>query len=89
MKIKDGFALRSFDDQFIVVTVTDHTATDFNRLIKLNKTAAFIWRQLEKETDRQAVLRAIQTQYSVDEITAKKDLERLLQTLSRAGLLEL
>ena len=49
MKIKDGFILRSVAGTNLVVAVGERSR-DFNRMMKLNDTAAFLWRQLERES---------------------------------------
>ena len=47
MKIKDGFILREVAGSFVVVAVGKR-AGEFNGVINLNQTSAFMWRMLEK-----------------------------------------
>ena len=45
MKIKNGFILRNFSDAYVVVAVGE-AAKDFNGMITLNETGAFLWKTL-------------------------------------------
>ena len=46
MKIKDSFDIKNISGENIVVC-SDKSA-NFNKLIKLNSTAAFLWRELKE-----------------------------------------
>lgn len=48
MKIKDDFVLRKVADSYVVVPVNSLTL-DFNGVINLNETGAFLFEQLQKE----------------------------------------
>ena len=45
MKIKNGFILRNVSDAYVVVAVGE-AAKDFNGMITLNETGAFLWKTL-------------------------------------------
>lgn len=86
MKIRDGFVLRQVADATIVVPA-GNAAIDFNGMITLNETAAFLWRLLEEETDEEAMVKAMLAEYEVDEETARNGIERFVNKLRDEGLL--
>lgn len=87
MKIKDGFALRRFADKWIAVSV-DELADTRNTLITLNKTAAFAWEELQKDTDRETLLAALTARFDVAEAVAAADLDAFLKKAREAGILD-
>lgn len=87
MRIKQGFVLRQVADATIVVP-SGKTAIDFNGMITLNDTGAFLWKQMENETTPEQVLEAMLREYDVDEATAKAGVAKFMGKLKDAGLLE-
>lgn len=86
MKIKENYMLRKVADTFVVVPIGSAVA-EFNGMINLNSVGAFLWSQLEKETDFDTVLDAMLNEYEVDEATAKADLEKFIKELEESNLL--
>ena len=60
----------------------------FHGMIRLNDTGAFLWEQCRKETTKEQVLQAMAEKYEVDESVAADDLDRFLQQLRNAEILE-
>ena len=87
MKINENFLLREVAGNTIVVPVGD-AAERFSGMIKINETAAFIWRALENETDEASVVDAMCAEYDIDRETAVADVARFITTLRAAGILE-
>ncbi len=87
MKIKENYMLRKVADTFVVVPIGSAVA-DFNGMINLNSVGAFLWNQLEKETDFDTVLKEMLLEYEVDEATAKADLEKFIKELEESSLLD-
>ena len=58
MKVKDGFGLRAIAGSNIVVPVGAATA-QFNGMITLNDSGAFLWRELEKGADVDSLTEAL------------------------------
>ena len=69
MKIKSDYLLRKVADSYVVVPVGKATV-DFNGMINLNETGAFLWQQLQKDADEETLLKAMLMEYEVDEETA-------------------
>ena len=86
MKIKEGYAVRKFMDECMVLPV-GHMADQKNMIIALSKTGAFIWEKLQQETTFDALLKATLDTFDVPEETAKADLEAFIQKLRKEGLL--
>ncbi len=87
MKIKNGYLLRKIQNTAVVVPFGEDSV-DFNSIMNLNETGAFIWSRLEDETDEEAVVNALVGMYEVDRDTAAADVSEFLQLLRNNGLLE-
>lgn len=87
MKIREGFVLRQVADATIVVP-SGTASLDFNGMITLNETGAFLWKLLESDTDEEAMVSAMLKEYDVDEKTAKAGISKFVARLENEGLLE-
>lgn len=87
MKIKKGFVLRSIAGSNIVVPV-GAASIDFNGMITLNDSGAFLWREMEKDTDVDELVAAILSEYETDEATARAYTEEFVQKLDEVGCIE-
>lgn len=88
MKIKDGFVLHSVGDENVVVAIGKMTKK-FRGMIRLNSTGAFIFRQLEKETDEKKIVDALISEYGIDEQTATTAATTFVSQLKDAGVLDI
>ena len=59
-----------------------------NMMITLNGTGAFLWEQLQKETDEDALVNALLDQYDVQEPTARSCVKDFIRQLEEQGFLE-
>ena len=87
MKIKQGFILREVADSFLVVAVGD-AVKQFNGVINLNETGAFLWRLLEKGATEEELKAALLNEYDVDGETAARDIKAFLEKLENANLVD-
>lgn len=87
MKIREGFVLKQVADATIVVP-SGAASLDFNGMITLNDTGAFLWKLLEKDTDEEAMLAEMLKEYDVDEQKASAGIRKFVERLSAEGLLE-
>ncbi len=88
MKIKDGFVLRTIGDNYMVVG-EGLAQIDFNKIVSLNSTAAYLWKNvLGKDFDTQTLTDLLLAEYDVDKDTALKDAAALVQKWVEAGLIE-
>ncbi len=86
MKIKDGFVLRKVAGNYIAVA-TGEEAVNFNAMVTTNETGAFLWEKLKNETTEEELLKALLSEYDVDEETAKADISEFLEKLREGKLL--
>lgn len=87
MKIKNNFLLRNVADSWVVMPIGQEML-DFNGVIKLNETGAFLWKKLEAGADLDALARALTEEYGISFEEAKADAEEYLGKLMKAGCLE-
>ena len=88
MKIKEGFVLREMCGENIVAAEgLQHI--NFNKLISLNSTAAFLWKALEgKEFTAENMAQLLVDEYGIDMELALKDSENLCKSWIEAGVAE-
>ena len=87
MKIKQGFMLREVAGNFVVVAVGE-ASKKFNGVINLNESGAFLWKQLISETTMDKLLEVLLNEYEVSEEVAKNDIEKFVNKLKEADILE-
>ena len=88
MKIKNGFVLRDMCGENIV-TAEGLENINFNKLISLNSTAAFLWKNLEgKEFTEQEMAQLLVDEYGIDMELALTDSKALCQSWIDAGIAE-
>lgn len=86
MKIKEGYILKEVAGNFIVVAVGE-AALDFNGVITLNETGAFLWDKMGSDITEQGLVDIMMSEYDIDENTAKTDVLAFTQKLKEAELL--
>lgn len=88
MKLVEGFRLRDVMGQATVIG-EGAGQVNFNKLITLNESAAFLWRSLEgKDFDAEFVARLLVDEYGIDEELARKDADAILYQWKQNGLAE-
>lgn len=88
MKFKKGYRLRPLGQEFILVA-EGLEAVDFSRMISMNESAAFLWKEVEdKDFDAEMLTTLLVDNYGVTSETAQNDVAALLQSWLAAGLIE-
>ena len=88
MKIKKGFVLREMCGENIV-TAEGLEHINFNKLISLNSTAAFLWNKVaDKEFTAEEMAQHLVEEYQIDMELALKDSEALCQAWINAEVAE-
>lgn len=88
MQIKQGFVLRQIGDTYMVVAIGVQTL-DFQGMIRLNETGAFLWQRLSETSCTEDVLvQAMIAEYDVDAATAASDVSDFVNALKDADLLQ-
>ena len=86
MKLSENFALRQVAGTWVVMPLGDATL-DFNGMMTLNDTGAFLWKALEQASDKNALVEALTAEYAVDAEQAAADVDDFLEKLAEAGCL--
>ena len=88
MKIIEGFRLRDVMGQATVIG-EGVNQVNFNKLITLNNSAAFLWKQVEgKEFDDTKLADLLVEEYGIDRELAEKDSKAIAAQWLDAGLVE-
>ena len=88
MKIKEGFRMRPLGDGFIV-TGEGIEQVNFNKMISMNSTAAFLWESLQnKEFEVKDVKQLLLDEYGIDDEIAERDSASIVLKWQEAGLVE-
>ena len=87
MKIKNDFILRKVADSYVVVPVGKMTL-DFNGIINLNETGAFLFGELQKGADREELIQKLLAEYDVTPEKAANDIDIFIQKAKDADVLE-
>ena len=87
MKIKNGFVVRSIAGESVVVALGD-ASKKFNGIIKLNETGRLLWDRLSVGCEVEELVAAILAEYDVDRATAEADINRFVETLKGASIIE-
>lgn len=87
MKIKADFELKEIAGSYVVFPMGE-TAMDFNGMITLNETGAFLWNKLLDGADKQVLCDALCAEYNIDAATATEDVEAYLKKLTDIGCIE-
>ena len=88
MKIKEGFVLREMCGENIVAAEgLEHI--NFNKLISLNESAAYLWKELcGKEFTIEEMAELLIARYGIDKELALKDSAALCEAWVKAGIAE-
>lgn len=86
-KIKQGFKLISVAGEHMVVPLGIQIV-DFQAMITLNDTGAFLWQALQEGCSEDELTEKLIERYEVKEEKARMDVKRFLGILEQEGLLE-
>ena len=88
MRIKSGFELRDICGEHIIVAYGAENV-DFTKLITLNESAAYLWKQvIDKDFCEEDLVQLLLAEYDVEKDLASADVKELLASWKNAGLVE-
>ncbi|MCQ2156952.1 MAG: PqqD family protein [Bacteroidales bacterium] len=88
MKARTGFVLRTLGREYIL-TAEGGKSIDFNNMIVLNSSAAFLWRAVEgKDFSVEDLASLLVEEYGIDRELALKDSATAASIWIEAGLVE-
>ena len=90
MKIKKGFVLREVCGEHVIVG-EGLDAINFGRLLALNETAAWLWKEAQAlgEFTVEALAERLCEEYEVAADEARRDVEEIIGEWQKVGVLEL
>ena len=89
MKLLEGFKLRSLGDEYIV-TPEGVAQINFNKMISLNSSAAYLWKEIYgKEFTPNDLKDLLLSRYDVDPDRAAADAQAIAQAWIDAGIAQL
>ena len=89
MNIKKGFVLREVCGEHVIVG-EGLGAVNFGKLLALNKTAAWLWKQAQEmgEFTVESLANRLCEEYEVSEAEAQKDVADILANWREVGVVE-
>lgn len=87
MKIKEGFLLRNVAGNHVVVPIGEATI-DFNGMMSLNGTGAFLFGKLIEGTSKEQLIKDLMDEYDISIELATKDVEDFILKVEREDLFE-
>ena len=89
MKAKQGFKLRPLGDEYILVGESIEQI-NFNKMITLNETAAFLWNKVAdgQPFDAEKLTAWLTKEYDVTREQALQDSQKTIDTWLNAGIIE-
>jgi predicted transcriptional regulator len=88
MRIKEGFTLRSIVGQYVVIG-EGIEQVDFNKMITMNDSAAYLWQGVEgKDFTVEDLTKLLTDKYDVAEEKAASDAAKIAAKWIEAGLVE-
>ena len=88
MHTKKGFELRNICGESVVIAEGKENI-DFNNIIEMNKTSAYLWKSVEgRDFSSENLARLLTDNYEVDYATAFHDAEEIAQKWIKAGIAE-
>ena len=88
MKLIEGFRLRQLGKEYIV-TPESVAQINFNKMISLNSSAAYLWKSVQgREFTPEELKRLLIDRYDVEEEVAGRDAEAIARSWVEAGIAE-
>lgn len=88
MKIIDGFCLRNVMGRPTVIGESA-SLVDFNKLVTLNESAAYLWRAVEgRDFSLDDLTASLVSRYQIDEEIAKADAAEILEGWVKVGFIQ-
>lgn len=87
MKIKEGFMLREVAGSHVVVAVGKRSE-QFNGMVNMNETGAFLWKLVEKGAGREDLLESLLDAYEVEREKAARDVDKFIAILQENDFVE-
>ncbi len=84
MKLKNVI-ISEANGEYVAVNV----GGEFNGMIKMNETAAFIAKQMKNDISKEDLIKILRSEYEISEDEAEKSIEIVVKQLDSVGFIEL
>ena len=89
MHFHPDYRLRELDDDHLVIGPDTGKGEKFRHVVRLNASAAFLWRSLEgKEFDIDTLAQSLKGEYDLDAVVAAADAAAILAAWKKSGLVD-
>ena len=89
MHIHEGYHLRELGDDHLVIGLGEGQKSGSRRVVRLNESAAFLWRAVAKRDFSLADLASLlREEYDLAEAAALSDAESIADAWKKAGLVD-
>ena len=86
MRLKEGFILRSICGEYVVVG-EGLSQVNFNKMLSLNESAAYLWKEAEgRDFTEGDLVQLLLDKYDVSQELAASDVRKLLETWISEGV---
>ena len=86
MKVKENFLLRQVAGAWVVMPIGQEML-DFNGILNLNETGAFLWQKLQEGAEVEELAAALTGEYNVSLEEAREDAKEFCDLLISKGCL--
>lgn len=86
MKIKSGYLLREVAGQRVVIPIGQRVS-EFNGVMTLSESGAFLWDLLSNDRTREDLINALCERYQIDHALASADVDDFLSSLTAGDVL--
>ena len=87
MRIIKGLEVKKILDQYVIIS-TGELSKSFHGVIKLNRTGYEIWDLIDKGKNEEQIVSMLISKYSISESKAKSDVNKIIQHMRDAGVIE-
>lgn len=88
MRKKKGFELRDVCGEQVIIAVGKENV-DFSKIISMNESSAYLWNSVcDDDFSAESLCKLLVEEYNVDETTALKDAQNLIEQWVQAGIVE-
>ena len=86
MKIKENFEIVNIAGDYMLVPIGDQLE-QFKGTVVLNEVSAFLLEKMKKEITKEELVQSLLEEYEVDPVTAKEDVENVLEAMRKTGII--
>lgn len=88
MHIKKGFELRDICGEKVIIA-TGIENVDFSKMISLNESVAYLWKNIDdKDFTAESLAELLCQEYEIDLVTATNDASQIMEEWKQCGIIE-